>query len=237
MAELIPPLSRREEYAETTRRAIVAAARELFTNQGFFSTKVDEIAVRARVSPATVYAVSGGKHGLLLAVIDSAGCDAAVDATVSCISTMNDPVAILRLLANTCRSMREDFGGTMRLMLNTAPHDKTAAEIQDAVTARYRGALASVSRHLAELGALRQGLDADQAVDVLWFYFGYSGLFTLHDENGWSYARAEEWLCQEASRALLRPQASEPEQAALPLSSSGVTAPAQQRRQSTDRHP
>jgi hypothetical protein len=84
---------------------------------------------------------------------------------------------------------------------------------------------------------LRQGLDADQAVDVLWFYFGYSVLFTLHDENGWSYARAEEWLCQEASRALLRPQASEPEHAALPLSSSGVTAPAQRRRQGTDRHP
>jgi hypothetical protein len=170
-------------------------------------------------------------------VIDSAGCNAAVDATVSRISTMNDPVAILRLLASTCRSMREDFGGTMRLMLNTAPHDKTAAEIQDAVTARYRGGLTSVSRRLAELGALRQGLDADQAVGVLWFYFGYSGLFTLHDENGWSYARAEEWLCQEASRALLRCQASEPEQAALPLSPSGVTAPAQQRRQSANRHP
>jgi hypothetical protein len=61
---------------------------------------------------------------------------------------------------------------------------------------------------------------------VLWFYFGYSALFTLHDENGWSYARAEEFLCQQASRALLRPQASETEQAALPHSPSSVTAPA-----------
>jgi hypothetical protein len=41
---------------------------------------------------------------------------------------------------------------------------------------------------------------------VFWFYFGYSGLFTLHDENGWSYERAEQWLCREASRALLRVQ-------------------------------
>jgi AcrR family transcriptional regulator len=226
MTEVIPPLSRRAEYAEATRRAIVAAARELFSKQGFFSTKVDEIAARARVSPATVYAVSGGKHGLLLAAIDSTGCHAATNVTVSRIRTMNDPVAILRLLASTCRMMREDFGDVMRVMLNTAPHDKTVAEIQDAVTARYRGALASVSQRLAKLGALRQGLDADQAADVLWFYFGYSGLFTLHDENGWSYARAEEWLCREASRALLRPQASEPEQAALPPSPSGFTAPA-----------
>jgi hypothetical protein len=37
--------------------------------------------------------------------------------------------------------------------------------------------------------ALRDGMDVKQvsskAVDVLWFYFGYSGLFTLRDEYGW----------------------------------------------------
>ena len=51
---------------------------------------------------------------------------------------------------------------------------------------------------------LREELDLNQAVDVFCFYFGYFGLFTLHDENGWSYERAERWLCREASRALLR---------------------------------
>jgi len=197
------PISRREEYAEATRHAIATAARELFNRQGFFATKVDDIAALARVSPATVYAVSGGKHGLLLAVLGLAGCDLTRDVTISCIQTMTDPVAIVRFLARAVRTMREDFGDTLRLMLNTAPHDKAAADIQDAVTARYRRELASFSRRLAALGALREGLDADCAADVLWFYFGYSGLFTLHDELGWSYARAEEWLCQEACRALL----------------------------------
>src|SRR5262245_25457964 len=115
MGESTPPVSRREEYAEATRQAIIAAARELFSKQGFFSTKVDEIAARARVSPATVYAVSGGKHGLLHALIESAGCKAVREATASRIQTMNDPVAILRFLASTCRSMREDFGDIMRL--------------------------------------------------------------------------------------------------------------------------
>jgi hypothetical protein len=51
------------------------------------------------------------------------------------------------------------------------------------------------------LGVLHKELDLNQAVDAFWFYFGYSGLFTLHDENGWSYERAEHWLCGEASRA------------------------------------
>ena len=219
MTELIPPVSRREEYAEATRQAIVAAARELFGKQGFFSTKVDDIAARARVSPATVYAVSGGKHGLLLAVIESTGAAVVGEATVSHIRTMNDPVAILQFLASAWQRMREDFGDITRLMLSTAPHDKDAAEIKDAVTARCRGALASVSRRLAELGALRRGVDADQALDVLWFYFGYWALFALHDENGWSYARASEWLCQEASRALLHDPDGRMESARLPAAS------------------
>lgn len=211
MAEVIPPVSRREEYAEKTRQAIVEAARELFSKQGFFSTKVDEIAARARVSPATVYAVSGGKHGLLHTLIELWTGDLIMGATISRIQTMNDPVAILRLVANVCRSIGEDFGDVMRILLNTAPHDKAAAQSLVAATTRYRRAFLPVSQRLAEIGALRQGFDVDQAVGVLWFYFGYSGLFTLHDENGWSYERAEEWLCQQAGRALLRTPASEVE--------------------------
>jgi len=49
----------------------------------------------------------------------------------------------------------------------------------------------AIARRLADLHALCDGMDVEQAVDVLWFYFGYSGLFTLRDENGWSYERAE----------------------------------------------
>jgi hypothetical protein len=41
-------------------------------------------------------------------------------------------------------------------------------------------------------------------VDVLWFYFGHGSYFTLHDENGCSYERAERWLADQACRKLLR---------------------------------
>jgi hypothetical protein len=47
-------------------------------------------------------------------------------------------------------------------------------------------------------------MDLNQAVDVFWFYFGYTGLFTLHDDNGWLYERAKQWLCGQAARAVLR---------------------------------
>ena len=42
---------RREEYADQTRAAVIAAARQLFAENGFFQTKVEQIAKLSRVSP------------------------------------------------------------------------------------------------------------------------------------------------------------------------------------------
>jgi hypothetical protein len=50
-------VSRRAEYAEETRRAVIEEARRLFNLKGYFATKVDDIATAARVSPATVYVI------------------------------------------------------------------------------------------------------------------------------------------------------------------------------------
>jgi AcrR family transcriptional regulator len=197
-------MSRREEYAEATRQAIVGAARRLFSERGYFATKVDDIATLARVAPATVYAVSGGKQGLLRTLTETATTHPAVEATIESIEKLDDPSAILCLVAATVRSMREQFGDVVRVLLNTAPHDQAVCESLAIATTRYRNAFMPIARRLMDLGALREEFDLNQAVDVFWFYFGYSGLFTLHDENGWSYERAEHWLCSEASRALLR---------------------------------
>jgi hypothetical protein len=62
-----------------------------------------------------------------------------------------------------------------------------------------------ISQHLADLRSLREGVDVTCATDVLWFYFGYAGLFTMHDDNGWSYDRSEKWLADQAIHAVLAP--------------------------------
>src|SRR5271170_747015 len=100
--------SRRKEYAEATRQAIVDAARKLFSEQGYFATKVDEIAALARVAPATVYAVSGGKQGLLRTLMDIWTTAPVVEWTVRSVDELSDSEAILRLCAQTCCGMRQD---------------------------------------------------------------------------------------------------------------------------------
>jgi AcrR family transcriptional regulator len=114
-------LSRRQEYAQATRRAIVDAARRLFTERGYFATKVDDIASEARVAPATVYAVTGGKQGLLAELITTWTTDPIVEATVSNIVASSDPAQIIRDVASAAREMREQFEDVIRLLLTTAP--------------------------------------------------------------------------------------------------------------------
>ena len=202
MAET-PKRTRRQDYAEATRQAIIDAARRLFAEHGYFATKVDDIAAEARVAPATVYAVTGGKQNLLNILITAWATDPIVEQTLSHIDTSTDSVAVIREVASASRTMREAYVDVIRVMLATAPHDAAVAEQEQAATAIYRQALVPIAQRLVQLGELRPGINAPYAVDLLWFYFGYSSYFTLHDDNGWSYERAERWLADQAIAALL----------------------------------
>jgi AcrR family transcriptional regulator len=196
-------MTRRDEYAQATRQAILDAARKLFAERGYFATKVDDIAGAARVAPATVYAVTGGKYGLLTELIKTWTTDPIVEAKTTHMVEMRDPAAIIRELAAGSRRMREQYADIMRVMLATAPHDQAIASALQAATSVYRKAFIPVAERLASRGALRRDLDVAAAVDLFWFYFGYTSYFTLHDDNGWSYERAEHWLADQACRELL----------------------------------
>lgn len=198
-----PKRTRRQDYAEATRRAIVDAARKLFAERGYFATKVDDIAAEARVAPATVYAVTGGKQNLLTILITAWTTDPIVEQTLRHIDTSTDSAAIIREVAAASRTMREAYVDVIRVMLATAPHDEAVADQERAATAIYRAALVPIAERLIQLGDMRPGIDAAATVDLLWFYFGYWSYFTLHDDNGWSYERAEHWLAQQAMAALL----------------------------------
>ena len=203
MAEKTSTVSRRAEYAEATRRAIIAAARELFAERGYTATKVDEVAALARVSPATVYAVAGGKQGLLHTLVDDWTQAPEVDEAYRAIEASDTAEGVLGLVAATCRQMRCDWGDVMKIVLATAPLDETAAATLRTATDRYRAGTLLAARRLADLGALKPGLRIDDANDMLWFYFGYSGFFTLMEDNAWSADRAEEWLREMAAIAVL----------------------------------
>jgi AcrR family transcriptional regulator len=197
--------SRRAEYAAATRRAIGEAARELFTTKGYFATTVDDVAEAARVAPATVYAVAGGKQGLLKAIIEARTSAPDVEETYARIAGMPDAEELLRFITHATRVRFENARDLMRIVTDTAPHDATAAQALRTAHASLRRGLSHTARRLAELGALRRGIDEREATDILWFYLSNGAYFSLADGNTWPLDKAEQWLCESLRTALLRP--------------------------------
>lgn len=62
--------SRRLEYSESTRDALVDSAVELFTKRGYAATSLDEVARKARVTKGALYHHFSGKQALFEAAFD-----------------------------------------------------------------------------------------------------------------------------------------------------------------------
>ncbi|HEY7596667.1 MAG TPA: TetR/AcrR family transcriptional regulator [Actinophytocola sp.] len=62
--------SRRVDYTESTRKALVDSALDLFTKRGYAGTSLDAIVKRARVTKGALYHHFSGKQALFEAVFD-----------------------------------------------------------------------------------------------------------------------------------------------------------------------
>jgi AcrR family transcriptional regulator len=198
-----PKRTRREQYALTTKQAIVDSARRLFSERGYFATTVDEIAAAADVAPATVYSSTGGKQGLISEMVRLWQSDPLIETTLDGVRASTDPYQVIAKLSAAARLLRERWSDVIVILLTTAPHDSGIAEQLEPASRYYRRCIEEIAQRIADLGGLRERLEVADAADILWFYFGYSGLNTLHLENGWTYDRAEHWLAEQASRELL----------------------------------
>jgi AcrR family transcriptional regulator len=199
-----PSPGRRQEYAEQTRQAVIEAARKLFSTRGYAQTKVDDIAALARVSPMTIYSGLGGKTGLLRILMDLWSTTPGNDIALEDIRAQTDPNVVIEKVALTVRQMRESFADIAYFMHDAAPNDPEVTANLAIATERYRAWCSDVIKHLQKLRAIRRGLSMEEATDILWFFFGYWGYYTLHNENGWTYERAQGWLTDTARQTLLR---------------------------------
>src|SRR3954469_19455386 len=66
----LPGTSRRAQYSESTKRALVDAAEDLFTEHGYAATSLDAIVAEARVTKGALYHHYPGKQALCEAVFE-----------------------------------------------------------------------------------------------------------------------------------------------------------------------
>ncbi len=200
---------RRREQARATRRAVLDAARELFVESGYVATTIDAVAARAEVSPETVYATFKTKRSLLSEVIDVA--IAGDDSPAPILERdwvreiRNEPDARRRveILARNGRLMLERWASIHEVLRGAAAADPEMASLWELNKAQRFAGQREILRILSGSGALREGLTAKVAADVLFAVGSPETYRLLVVDRGWSADRFERWYADALARLLL----------------------------------
>lgn len=199
----------RGEQAAATRGRIVGAAAQLFADQGYSQTTIEQIAERAGVARPTVYTAFAGKPALLKQAVDVllAGDDASVPVRdrpwAEEALRQRDPRVMLELQARNDRLINERVAPLYEAVRNASATDDNIAGLYATLKQqRLIGARITVDA-LAPLGPLRDGLDLDAATDILWMLKDPALWTALVIDRGWSAERYQAWLAGAMQDSLL----------------------------------
>ncbi|WP_243059130.1 TetR/AcrR family transcriptional regulator [Nocardioides sp. SR21] len=166
--------SRRREAAERTRLAILAAARDLFAENGYAATSVQAVAERARVAVDTVYAKVGRKPELLLAVHDMALAEGPEPVPAE----ERDYVQAVRAAPTAAAKLRTYAAAMGRLLPTTVPimnalreagaTDPACAEQYEMLSRRRAANMRLFAADLRSTGEVRDDLTDDAVADLVW---------------------------------------------------------------------
>lgn len=95
------------------------------------------------------------------------------------------------------------------MLMDAAAIDKVASTGMQDATARIQNDMSEVVREIQRRGDLRSDVPERRAQDILFFYFGFTSIPMLRDDLLWPAAVIEQWLTEQACRALLTAEASE----------------------------
>jgi AcrR family transcriptional regulator len=190
----------RAAQARATRHAIVDAAARLFIERGYGATTVDAIAEAAGVSRKTVFTSVGGKTEALKLAIDWAivGDDEPVPVLERprVRAGMQEPDA-RRMLTFFARDVRETAAriAPLQEVVRAAAglDEEIRALAEEGRTQRLRG-MRVLAQQLADRGALKPGLTAAEAADVLWLFHDPAVYYRLVTEQHWDPDRYQDWL-------------------------------------------
>jgi AcrR family transcriptional regulator len=203
--------SLRAERTQASKRAVVAAAHELFLERGFVDTTVEAISAASRVPVATVYRLFKTKTAILKQVIDTAvvGDDAPVPlgdrAIVKEAQAADDPEVMTAAFAHVAREVFDNTAELRMVLRVAAAIDAEAAALHESMEEQRRVGQARVARALAANGFLAPGLKESEARDIVYALMSIATYHILRVEQRWSGARYERWLANALYRLLVTP--------------------------------
>ncbi|MGH2841144.1 MAG: TetR/AcrR family transcriptional regulator [Solirubrobacteraceae bacterium] len=200
---------RRQEQAAATRAQILDAAKRLFDDHGYSATTMAAIAAEAGVALKTVYLAFASKSGVLRALWNRLlrGDDEDVPVGVRQwyleVLEEPDPERQLRLNARNARAVKERVGGLLEIIRSASSVDPDIGALWERIQSDFYDNQRAIIDTLAERGALRPGLGADEAADLLWTLNHPAVWGLLVSRRGWTPERFEEWLADAFCSQLL----------------------------------
>ncbi len=200
----------RRGKAQATRRKIIRAAHDEFTEKGFHGATITSIAARAGVAAQTVYFVFHTKAGLISAVIDDAvmGDAASIPQETEWWKAMQatpDPVQAVRTFILGAAPLFQRASAISEILRAAAQDDDEVRHTYMAHEEQRRVAFQQVIETLADKTGLRAGLTIDTATDLLMTLFSDGTYQFLTTNCGWDHDQLVDWLCQALPELLLEP--------------------------------
>jgi AcrR family transcriptional regulator len=186
-----------------TWQAVVAAARELFAESGYSKATVQQIARRARVSPATVYAQCGGKQGLLKTLMDDWTAGPLVGEIIEACAKVPSGEEKLRALADGYVAIYEASEDIMRIVTDAAAAAEGPAEFLATANAHHLEALVAIVAQIRKAGDLKMGLSNQEAARIIYWHFRFEQLKLAADDFGWGIERTCDWIRERVESVVL----------------------------------
>ena len=216
MADASKPTRHQEAAAASraeTRRRLLRAAEEEFTERGYAAATVARIAARAGVTVQTLYLAWGSKRALLHAYIEAALAgdpdtpypQAQPDMIAAVLqSAHEDPHAVIRQISHLYRQIAERAALGWQLYRDAAASDpEIAADWRTLQALRHRTFSTLINRLPAH--SLRPGLSRAAATDTAWAIASPDTYDMLVRTRSYTLDQYQKWVTTSLTTLLLRP--------------------------------
>jgi AcrR family transcriptional regulator len=199
----------RAEQAAQTRRRILEASGELFTERGYIATTIEAVAEKAGVAVDTVYAIFGNKRAMLSAVVDfrvtgsTEGSDVLAGEEPQALRQLTDQRQIITGFATDISRRVERVRPIDDVLRGAAASDPDINDLRARMQENRFAKMGEFIGWLASKGPLRNDMDIDTATATTWTLTSPEVNRMLRDVRGWSAERYVEWLSTTLARVLL----------------------------------
>jgi AcrR family transcriptional regulator len=194
----------RDRAADATRTRVLTAAKSLFTRSGIDRVTIAQIAAKADVAVATIYALYKSKEGILRELMSSALFGSRFHAARDRLEHEKDAVKLLSLSAHVARAIYDSESSELGLMRGISAFSPALQKMeQEFEQMRFQMQEARVKLLFAQSKA-KKGLTIENARRLLWMYTSRDVYRMLVQEGAWSPDEYQKWLADTLISALVR---------------------------------